>query len=185
MRLRLHLRVLISLAVLARAQVPAPAGRIPEIHATAFSGDPIDLPQALRGHTAVLILGFSQSSRDPVTQWSRRLAADYRNSPTVLYYEMPVLADVPKFLRGMVIGKIKKDVPPRAQPRFVPILDHESEWKVAVGYSSQDGPQKGREDDAWLLVVDSSGVIHSRLAVGPPTDQTYADLVRRLASIKP
>jgi len=155
--------------------------RIPDTHATSFSGAPIDLPQSLNGHTAVLILGFSQNSREAVTAWALRLAADYRDSPTVLYYEMPVLAGVPHILRGFVLGKIKKDVPPRAQPRFVPILDHESDWKLATGFTSQ-----GREDNAYLVVVDGTGAIRSRIASGLPTDQAYAELKRSLeaASLK-
>ncbi len=173
-------RRLLPLALLSPLLSPAllrAQTHIPELHATAFSGDQVDLPQGLRGHTAVLIVGFSQSSRDSITGWSRRLAADYRSSPTVLYYEMPVLAGVPKFLRGAVLGKIKKDVPARAQPRFVPIVDHEDEWKSAVGFD--------RPDDAYLLLVDGSGTIRSHMAAAAPTDQTYADLKHRLEAIQP
>jgi hypothetical protein len=174
MQLRLLLSISLSLPALAQS------ARIPDTHATSFSGATVDLPQSLRGHTTVLILGFSQGSRAAVTAWALRLAADYRDSPTVLYYEMPVLAGVPHLLRGVVLGKIKKDVPPRAQPHFVPILDHESDWKLLTGFNKQ-----GREDAAYLLVVDGTGAIRSRLTSGLPTDQTYADLKHHLEVSKP
>lgn len=175
---------LLSLALLLPPLLHAQE-RIPELHATAFSGETVDLPQGLRGHTAVLIVSFSQGSRDSVTGWSRRLADDYRNSPTVLYYEMPVLAAVPRFLRGVVMGKIKKDVPPRDQPRFVPIVDHEAEWRSAVGFGKQDTGHPAGADDAYLLVVDGFGTIRFRTAAPAPTDQTYAELKRRLEATTP
>ena len=157
-----------------------PDQRIPQTHATTLTGSPIDLPQALTGHTTVLVLGFSEKSRDAVTLWGRRLAADYRDSSTILYYEMPVVADVPKILRGMVIRRIKQDVPPRAQPRLVPIQDHEDDWKAIAGFSKQ-----ASEDSAYLLLVDSDGKVRSHQAVDPPTDQSYAQIKRKLEEIKP
>jgi hypothetical protein len=165
--------LLLSSSALVAQNIP-----IPPVHATAFSGDQIDLPQALRGHTAVLIVSFSQSSREAVTLWGRRLAADYRESPTVLYYEMPVLAAVPRLLRSMVLNKIKDTVPPRAQPRFVPVLDHEDEWKSAAGFNKQIP-----DEDAYLLLVDANGIIRFREPVGLPTDQAYTDLKHRLEQL--
>jgi hypothetical protein len=176
MPLRAILVLLLSLPALATAQNTP----IPPVHATAFSGEQIDLPQGLHGHSAVLIVSFSQSSRDAVTLWGRRLAADYLDSPTVLYYEMPVLAAVPRLLRSMVLNKIKNSVPPRAQPRFVPVLDHEDEWKSAAGFSKQTP-----DEDAYLLLVDSNGIIRFREPAGSPTDQTYADLKHRLEELHP
>ena len=180
----MQLRRLFSLALLLSPLLHAQQ-RIPELHATAFSGETVDLPQGLRGHTAVLIVSFSQGSRESVTGWSRRLAADYRSSPTVLYYEMPVLAAVPRFLRGVVLGKIKKDVPSREQPRFVPIVDHEDDWRNAVGFGKQNAGHPAGADDAYLLVVDGFGTIRFRMAAPAPTDQTYAELKRQLESITP
>jgi hypothetical protein len=158
----------------------AQSASIPAVHATSFSGESVDLPQALHGHTAVLIVSFSEKSRDAVTLWGRRLAADYRDSPSVLYYEMPILAAVPRLLRSMVIGRIKETIPPRAQPRFVPVLDREDEWRSAAGFNKQTP-----EEDAYLLLVDGNGIIHFREPVGPPTDQTYADVKHRLEEIHP
>ncbi len=159
---------------------PAPPQRVPELHAISFAGQPVNLPDGLRGHATVLIVAFSENARGSVTLWSRRLAADFGDSPTVLYYEMPVLTGVPHFLQGIVLEKIRKDVPPPAQPRFVPILDHEKEWKAVTGEGT-----RGREDDAYLLVVDGAGNVRSELIADAPTDVTYADLKRRVQSVQP
>ena len=86
-------------------------GKIPALHGTVLSGEKVDLPEALRGKAGVLVLGFSKASRNEVAGWGRRLALDYRDSDTVIYFEMPMLAGVPRMLRGWVTGKIKEDVP--------------------------------------------------------------------------
>ena len=140
---------------------------IPQVRATAFSGDAVILPDGLKGRTGVLVIGFSQASRAEVTSWGKRLAAEYRSDPTVLYYEMPVLASVPRLMRGFVLDRIKADVPERARPRFVPILTDEGDWKRVVQFR--------RPDDAYVLVVDSKGSIRLR-EQGPPSDASYQEI---------
>jgi hypothetical protein len=156
------------------------AQTIPSLRGTSFSGAPVDLPQALHGHTAVLILSFSQDARANVTDWFHTFANDYRNSPTVLYYSLPVLAGAPSFLRGMITRKIRESVSPPAQPRFVPILDHEAEWKSVAGFAKQLP-----DSEAYFVLVDGSGQIRYRTHAGAPTPQAYADLRQHLDAIKP
>ena len=76
------------------------AQKIPELHGTTFSGQAVSLPEAFRGKVGILVIGFSQGSREAVTVWGTKLAADYLDSPSVAYYEIPVLASVPKLIRG-------------------------------------------------------------------------------------
>lgn len=156
------------------------AQTIPPLHATALSGAEVDLPQALQGHTAILILSFSQDARANVTGWFHTFANDYRNSPSVLYYSLPVLAGAPGFLRGMITRKIKESVSAPAQPRFVPILDHEAEWKSIAGYA-----RELPDSEAYLVLVDGSGAIRYRTQAGAPTPQAYADLKQHLDQLKP
>ncbi len=129
----------------------AAAVRIPEVHGVSFSGEGVNLPDGLRGKVGVLVVGFSRESRDAVTEWGKRLAADYRESPTVIYYEMPMLAGVPRMLRGFVVGKIKDSVPERARARFVPLMENEADWRALAHYKSGD--------DAYVIVVDERGVV--------------------------
>ena len=156
---------------LAEAQVGA---RIPAVSGTVLSGERVVLPEGLRGKVGVLVVGFSQSSRGEVTAWGKRLAGDYRDSGGVIYYEMPVLASVPRLVRGLVLGKIKGSVPVRAQGRFLPVLDHEAEWKTVAGY--------GAADDAYVLVVDGGGVVRYRTE-GAATDAAYGEVKRRVEGL--
>ena len=159
---------------------PLTAQTVPSLHATSLSGAQVDLPAALKGHTAVLIFSFSEGARGNVTDWFRDCANDFRNSPTVLYYSFPVLAGAPGFLRGMITRKIKEGVSSAAQPRFVPILDHEAEWKSFAGFSKQLP-----DSEAYLVLVDGSGQVRYRTQAGAPTAQAYADLKQRIEQLKP
>jgi hypothetical protein len=149
--------------------------QIPPVHATVLTGQTVDLPAALQGKSAVLVLGFSQASREQATDWGKRLAADYRTSGTVLYYEMPVLEAVPRLLRGWVTKKIAESVPERARDHFLIVLDHEKEWRAAVAYN--------KSDDAYVVVVDSAGTIRARLE-GPASDANFAEVKRQLAQLQ-
>jgi hypothetical protein len=147
------------------------ADTIPMIHGTVLTGSKVDLPQGLSGKEGVLVVGFSQSSRVEVTAWGKRLAAEYKDSPTVVYYEMPVLAGVPKLLRGWVLKKVTEGVPDRAKARCLPVFDHEADWKAASGFT--------RDEDAYVLLVDGTGKVIWRTE-GPVDDQHFAELKRRL-----
>jgi hypothetical protein len=146
------------------------------VHTPAFDGSTVDLPGALQGRLGILVIGFSQNSRDQVTDWSKRLEADFRASSSVTYYQMTVLEDVPRPLRSFVAGKVRESIPDVARPRSIAIVEHEAEWKTLAGF--------GLPDNAYLLIVDEHGVVRARLQ-GPMTDKTYAQLRSQLESLRP
>jgi ATP10 protein len=151
------------------------AAQIPEVHATSFSNEAVNLPEGLKGKVGVLVLGFSKNSREADSAWGKRLAADYRESPTVAYYEMPVLAAAPRMLRGMIVKSMKSSVPASEQARFVVILENEAEWKTVTRY--------GRPDDPYLLVVDSQGSVVWQTQ-GTATDAAYAALKQHVEALR-
>jgi hypothetical protein len=154
----------------------ASAERIPEVHGTSFANKAVNLPAALQGKAAgILVIGFSRGSREAVTGWATKIAADYRTSTVVAYYELPIVAGVPGFVRGMVLRSIKSSTPERAQPRVVPVANNEAGWKAITHY--------GEADDAYLLVVDNVGNVVWQTQ-GQPTDAAYAALKQQVESLK-
>jgi hypothetical protein len=159
------------LAVVVGETQPPGSGRIPVVHGTVLSGDAVDLPDALKGKVGVLVVGFSQASRGQVTDWGKRLAADYHGSQSVVYYEMPVLAGVPRLLRGYVLKKMSEDVPDRAKARFLPVYGQEAEWKAAAEF--------GKADVAYVLVVDETGAVRWH-GSGGAEEALYAEVKRQV-----
>jgi hypothetical protein len=169
--------LLALLAVAGMMIVPfAPAERIPEIHGTSFADQTVNLPAALQGKAAgILVLGFSRGSRDAVTGWATKIAGDYRTSDVVAYYELPVVASVPGFVRGIVLRSIKSSAPERAHKRIVPITTDEAKWRTVVHYSQPDDP--------YVLVVDSQGDVVWQTQ-GQPTDAAYGALKQQVEALK-
>ena len=153
---------------------------IPPVHGAVLSGEVVDLSASLRGKTGVLVIGFTEGARDEVAVWGRKLTADYRESPTVLFYEMPVLASVPRIIRGLVLRKIRESIPAPAQPHFLPILDHEAEWKTLAGF---DTPGSSNPNAAYVLLVDPEGLVQWTTR-GGATDAAYAELKRRVEQMR-
>jgi hypothetical protein len=175
--MRSSLAILPALLLIASA---VPAQTIPPEHATTLANQPIELPQALLGRKTVLLVSFSRASTDNVTAWFHDLANDYRSSPTVLYYALPVVAGAPGFLRGIISRKIGESVSTPARPRFVPIPDHEAEWKLIAGFS-----KNLPDSETYLVLVDGTGQVRYHTPAGAPTPQAYADLKQHLEQLKP
>ncbi len=169
---RRHTGWLLGITLIAAAGA---AQKIPEVHGKTFADTPVSLPEALQGKVGILVIGFSTGARDALTVWGKRLAADYYDSPTVLYYEMPVLADVPKLMRGLVTGKIKASVSDRGKPHFIPLTEDEPAWRTLVHYEAPD--------DAYLLLIDGQGTVCWQTH-GPATDATYATMKQQVATLQ-
>ena len=124
---------------------------MPRVEGESFAGRKIVLPDAAKGHLAVLVFGFTKASKEPTRAWAEKILAEFGNQSEFELYQLPVLEDVPRLFRGMVISGIKKGIPERLRDHFVPILQGESELKKLVGYKEPD--------DAYLVILDPSGQI--------------------------
>jgi|SRR5579862_379040 len=141
-----HLLSFVTLLISAKAQDTAP---IPAIEGESFAGQHVVLPDAVAGKVAVLVVGFTKASKGPTTAWADKLLAEFGTHQEFVLYQLPVLEDVPKFIRGMVISGIKKGVPQDKRDHFVPILQKEAELKKFVHYNEAD--------DAYVVVLGRSG----------------------------
>ncbi len=151
------------------AQAPPPA--IPALHASSLSGVPIHLPDALKGKTGVLVLGFEGAAQAQVSAWGRRLHDDFSRADDVVFYELPVIAAVPSLLRGVVLRSMRSAVPAVAQGRCVPVTGDEPVWRSVAGYT--------KPGDAYVLLVSGDGHILDRLH-GDATDELYLRLKREI-----
>lgn len=150
------------------------SAQVPVTHGTTFAGTQVTLPNDLHGRAGVLVLGFSKSSGDVCKGWGERLAASYRDSREVMYFQMPVLESVPKFIRGMVVKSIKSGVPESEQSHFMPMFSDEPAWKKIARYTNAD--------DAYVLVVDGDGRVRWQTS-GKVSDAGYAALKQQVEAV--
>ena len=128
------------------------AASIPSVQATALDGHTVALPRDLPIAT-ILIMGFGRHSSDATTAWEKPTRAQFAHTPNVTFYDMAMLAEVPRFARGFAVGRIRKAVPDLLKPNFLPLFDHEDEWKQAAAFDAH------QEDAAYVLLVDREGRI--------------------------
>jgi hypothetical protein len=116
------------------------AQSIPPVNGKALDDSQVVLPKTRSSQLLILVLGFSHKSGDNCTPWDKRLAAEFHSDARVEYYQIPVLAGAPSFVRPMIVKGMRKGIPTSEQPRFVPVYDHEAEWKKLVNFSEPDDP---------------------------------------------
>ncbi len=150
------------------------AQQIPKVDELNLSGHRVQLPQDVSDKVAVLILGFSRASKEPSTAWNTKLQSNLGKMPGIEIYSMPVLEEVPGFIRGMVVSGIKRGVPENLRDHFVPVLHNEAEWKKLVNYKEPD--------DAYLVVLDRTGNIAYQMH-GTLDDQNYDQLRQHVAPL--
>jgi len=148
---------------------------IPPFHGQTFSDTPVALPADLHGRLGILVIGFSKKSSAQTGAWNKPLLKDYGNDPHIAYYQCAVLADVPVFVRSMVLKSIRSPMPPAERSHFIPVQSDSSKWKEAVRFSAPD--------DAYILVVDPAGQIQWRTH-GVESPDAYHALTDYVAALQ-
>jgi hypothetical protein len=144
---------------------------LPKIEGESLAGTHVVLPEAASGKVALLILGFTRASKTATRDWGQRVWSDFSNQPSFMLFQLPVLEDAPRFVRGMIISGLRKGVPQNMRDHFVPIVSGEADLKSLVHYKETD--------DAYLVVLDRSGKV-VREAHGPLNDAAYSQIRREI-----
>src|SRR3974390_346956 len=163
---------LMLLLLAAASACPTSAQTIPPVNAKARDDSQVVLPKAGSTQLLILVLGFSHKSGDYCTPWDKKLSADFPSNTPAEYYQIPVLAGAPSFVRPMILKGMRKGVPPNDQPRFVPVYDHEAEWKKLVNF--------GAADDPYILLAKPDGTVVWQTH-GLCTEALYAELKNAIA----
>jgi hypothetical protein len=165
----LWLLCLIPLAPAAQAQA-----QMLRVEGESFAERKVVLPDDAKGKVAVLVFGFTKASKGPTSAWAGKIFSEFGTEQGFELYQLPVLEDVPRFVRGMVISSIKKGVKENMRDHFVPILQHESELKKLVSYKDAD--------DAYLVILDPAGQIVQQVH-GPFSDAAYEPLRKEIQTL--
>jgi hypothetical protein len=122
----------------------------------------------------VLVFGFTKASKGPTSRWAEKTLAEFGSDAGFELYQLPVLEDVPRLIRGMVISGIKKGVPEKTRDHFVPIVQGEADLKKFVNYKEPD--------DAYLVIVNPDGLVVQQLH-GAVTDAAYGQLRAQIQTL--
>jgi hypothetical protein len=147
---------------------------MPRVEGESLAGQKVLLPDDAKGKVAVLVFGFTKASKGPTSAWGDKIFSNFGTQQGFALYQLPVLQDVPRFIRGMVISGMKKGVKENMRDHFIPVLQGESELKTLVGYKETD--------DAYLVILDPAGQIVQQKHA-PFSDAAYAQLTKELQTL--
>ena len=128
---------------------------IPATQAAALDDHTVTLPHDL-SPTTVFIVGFSKKSSDNTTPWEKAVRTQLSTRPGIGFYEIAMLAEVPRFIRGLVVRSLRKEVPDVLKPRFLPLFTDEDAWKRAAAFDP------AAPDAPYIVVVDAQGNVKWR-----------------------
>jgi hypothetical protein len=152
----------------------ASAQQLQRLQEENLAGQQIVLPDAAAGKVAVLVFGFSRASQYSTDAWMRHLRKEFGKNSGVLLYQLPVLEDAPRLIRGMITSGMKRGVPEGERSTFVPVMHNEADLKRLVGYKEAD--------DAYLVVLDRTGKVAYQ-AHGGTDVRGYAVLQAKLQGL--
>jgi ATP synthase subunit 10 len=152
----------------------AAAQQFPRLQEENVAGQQVVLPDAVRDKVAVLVFGFTRASQNSTGAWVKHLRDDFGKTEGFALYQLPVLEEAPRLIRGMITSGMKKGVPEAERTNFVPVVHNEAELKKLVSYKEAD--------DAYLVVLDRTGKIAYQTHGGPDASG-YAELRNRLQNL--
>jgi hypothetical protein len=124
------------------------AQSLPSTPGETLTAKRIVLADAVRGHTAVLIAGFSHDAGTGSGEWVKSIHADPAFAQCDLY-QVAMLASAPAFVRGMIRSGMKKGVAPADQDKFVVLTEDEKAWKSYFDVTIDSEP--------YVALIDATG----------------------------
>jgi hypothetical protein len=145
--------------------------RLPMTQGQSLSGHAVVLPSAVAGHAAVIVIGFSHGSSKAMERWDKEIGAQVTAKPGVALYNIAVIEDAPKFVRGIIKGSMRALVPAAGQDHFLTVVEGQQELKSAVDFAGAD--------DAYIVVLDGAGkiVFHTH---GDPSDAAKKQVIEQI-----
>lgn len=167
-------RILLAAALAAGLAGPAAAETFPPLPVRTLSEQALQLPDDLPAMPVVIVVGFSHASRMQTRPWGDRLHEVYGARTDLRCYQVAVIEEVPRLVRGLVAARIRATLPQTLHDRFLLISEQMQAWKRLV-----DATQT---DSAYLLLLDRERSIAWRSA-GPLTEDRYAELAARIERV--
>lgn len=115
----------------------------------------------------MLAIGFSKKGGDTNQAWAERFRKDFGADSHYAIYPVAELEGAPRFIRGMIVGSMRKKALLAEQDHFITLFQGTEDLKRFVGFAD--------DHDAYLLLLDAKGAVQWR-GHGIFREQDYAVL---------
>ncbi len=138
--MRLYMVVLCAASIAGAASLQEQAPAMPTTAGETLSGKKIVLADAVRGHAAVLVAGFSHNGGMACGDWMKAIRADPALAG-VDVYEVAMLEGAPGLFRGMIKSAMRKGMSSEEQQRSVVLTQDDKLWQTYFSVSNAQEPQ--------------------------------------------
>jgi hypothetical protein len=139
---------LLTAVVLIAATLRCASQAMPSTAGETLSGKHLVLADAVRGHAAVLVAGFSHEGGMKVGEWMKALRGDSVFA-SVDVYEIAMLEGAPGIFRGMIKSGMRKGTPPAEQGHTLVMTQDQKQWEKFFGV--------GDDKDPYVALVNANG----------------------------
>jgi hypothetical protein len=140
--------VLVAFGVVARSYAQVPG--MPTTAGETLTGKRIVLADAVRGHKAVLVAGFSHDGGIACGDWMKAIRGDAALAG-VDVYEIAMLEGAPGIFRGMIKSGMRKGMSSVEQERMVVLTQDDKVWEKYFQVSNGQEPQ--------VMLLDAQGSV--------------------------
>ncbi len=146
--MRLYMVVLCAALTVGAAWLQAQAPTMPTTAGETLSGKKMVLADAVRGHAAVLVAGFSHDGGMACGDWMKAIRADAALAGMDVY-EVALLEGAPGMFRGMIKSAMRKGMSSEEQQRLVVLTQDDKLWQTYFAVSNAQEPQ--------VMLLDAQG----------------------------
>lgn len=126
------------------------AQSLPATEGETLGGHKVSVAQAVHGHAAVLIAGFSKDAGDATSEWAKAVQGDAALK-AVKVYQLVMLEQAPGFVRPMIKSGMRKGMSASEQEECVILTSEEEQWRSYFGVKN--------DKEAWVVLIDASGQV--------------------------
>jgi hypothetical protein len=134
-----------------QARALAIGDTFPRLKAEFLTGRDAVLPDAARGRSALILMGFSYESRFVVEEWVKVFTGEFGGRSDVTYFQVPVIGGMGRLASWFINSGMRKGTPPALHEHVITVYGSVDRWKRVMGYDSS------QPNAAYLALIDSAG----------------------------
>ncbi len=123
----------------------------PRLEGEFLSGKKAILPDAAKGHVALVLMGFTYDSRFAVEQWAEHVRPAFAKTGTSTFYEVPVLGGMARMAKWFIDSGMRRGTPKELHENVITVWGGVGRWKTLMNFSN------AAKDDAYVALLDAEG----------------------------
>ena len=160
------------LAMQAQSVAPLHLGdALPDVIGQNLSGNPAHLSTEVAHKVAVVVFSFSKSGGKDTQLWNRNLLRDFGSDPSVSLSTVIMLESAPRLLRGLIVSRLRKDMPTALQCSTIVSYENEMSWKQRLRVAD--------DSHAYVLLLGQNGSMRW-MNSGALSDTQYNELKTKI-----